>query len=162
MEHLTGFVWWGNPDADGCATGCWGPTDLARNARWGIRELAGGTDGYDSLEPVHAPQPLRALAHQELAWQAAEHVVIADLALGPEDRRLLKLATGRTDDAAVLSAQVAELHRALLGEDTSEGDSDLAATEQLWLDRVEQTGDPTRAWIVVVASLLQSPELVVY
>ena len=62
----------------------------------------------------------------------------------------------------MLSAQVAELHRALLGEDTSEGDSDLAATEQLWLDRVEQTGDPTRAWIVVVASLLQSPELVVY
>lgn len=162
IESLTGFVWWGNPDAEGCESGCWGRTDLGRNARWGVRELAGGTDGYDSLQPVHSPQPLRALATQELAWQAADHVVRADLEQVSSERRLLSLVEGTPEDVRRLKAQVAVLNERILGEALPPGAPELVGLESLWMDSFEAQGDATRAWIVVVASLLQSPELGVY
>lgn len=161
VEARTGFVWRGDPDRGVCPeTGCWGAVDLGTNARWGFRDVGGGQDGYDSLHPVHAPQPMRHLAVGRMAEEAAGWVVVQEAGLDRSERRLLREVAIDARDPDGLRDQLAALHERLLAVPAERGDVD--AAEALWRDALRASGEPQRAWAAVIAAMLQSPELVVY
>lgn len=161
VEARTGFVWRGDPDRGVCReAGCWGAVELGTNARWGYRDVGGGQDGYDSLHPVHAPQPMRHLAVGRMAEEAAGWVVAHEAGLAPRDRRLLREVEPTERDPDALDAQLVALHERILAVDATRADR--VAAEALWRDVLERSGSPERAWAAVIAAMLQSPELGVY
>ena len=152
-----------DPDGGLCAEdgSCWGPVDLGRNARWGFRSVAGGSDGYDSLQPVHDSSPMRHLAVARLAEEAGAHVVASDMALPPAQRMLLRELDieGPSDGVHI---QVQALHERLLGERLPDDDPALQDTVALWQAVYDTNADADRAWATVIAAMLQAPDRMLY
>lgn len=159
VADLTGFTWWGDTPATGCVPNCWGAVNLMRSDLYGFRTMSGGIDGIEVTAPHHAPAPTHPMVLARFASEAAAHVVRSDFALPPDQRRLLGGVEPDTADEAAIRAQLDELQLRVFGH------VDPALTDRLAALRVEAlaaTGDPERAWILVLSAMLQDPAMVFY
>ena len=103
------------------------------------------------------------MALQQLAQEAAGHVVDADFATAsPASRRLLREVAPDTRDEAAIRSQLVALHRRVLTEALDADSPAIDASFALWADAEARSSDPTHAWKVVVAALLQDPRWVLY
>lgn len=165
LRDLTGFTWAANEDRAGCESGgnhCWNTLDLLNSDLYGFRSMQGGIDSYTVVHPTHTATPTKVLAMQMAANEAAGWVVPRDFAAPAADRHLLGLVEATTTDEAAVRAQIAWLHKRILGEIAPTDGDVVDATYGLWAAEHTRTGDPIAAWKLVVAALLQDPAMVFY
>lgn len=158
VHRLTGFTWVGSPDEGACFNLCLKRADLMRTDRFGFRAMSGGIDGFEVLDPVHAPTPVKALVMRRFATEAAAYVARGDLS-GSTDT-LLHIATP-TSGPEEIRAQIVALHSDILGEFVLPDDPAVDETYALF-ETFSTTHDPADAWALVVSALLQDPALVFY
>ncbi len=157
VEFFTGFRWHIDPNPQGCTLlGCSREVDVFNDDLWGQRTLAGGQDGWDVLDPVHAPTATRLLARERLAFKAADHLVTTDFALPAEERVLLTLVEPSTHGTAKVKEQIAHLHSRWLGLPFDPDSEEVAADVDLWVE-VAGHASNTEAWRAVVAARLADP-----
>lgn len=165
VEALTGFVWLANGDEVGCNSEpntCWGPVDLANSDLFGFRSMFGGVDGTTVTHPIHTATATKMMALQIMSEEAAGFVVMNDFAVPAPERLLLDgVEPGDADEGSVRE-QLVSLHRRVLTLDVASDDVDIDAAWVLWRSVEERTSDPSEAWRVVIAALLQDPRMVLY
>lgn len=140
---------------------CYGSVELATDDVYGYRAMIGGIDGARVTRPTHTFTPVRLLFAAALAEEAAGDVVRHDLAPGATDRQLLTVGPTDTDEP-VVRAQLVDLHAALYAEVLDARDAAIDADWALFADTLTRTRDPDTSWKVVLAAMLQSPELLTY
>lgn len=160
IEDLTGFHWLAMVPEPDCSEGCWGAVDLGRSDLLGYRAMAGGIDSRRVVEPTHTPTPTKALVLGRWAAEAAGHVVDGDFATAGE-RRLLQTVEADTIDEERVRAELVRLHLRILGEWVTADDPIVDETWALW-DTARRRHDPTTAWKLVIAALLQDPRMGFY
>ncbi len=161
LETLTGFRWLAEANPSGCSD-CWGDVDLLRDALYGYRAVAGGSDGYDNLVPEHGPQPMRSLVRARYAEEAAAWRVDLDWKLPADQRHWLRRVDVSDAEKTQVRGQIELLHRTLYGRVVAPTDPDVVDT--VWLYQQLRSGGASQkqAWIGVVAAMLQAPDLVVF
>ena len=163
LEALTGLRWTVSRYSQDCLdsnAGCMGDVPLLTGDDEGFRVLAGGSDGWRVMEPMHEASPARSLVYSVAAETAAAHVVRSDLANEPSAARLLRLVRADTRDPEMLHEQIRQLSNEIMGKPLSR--SERSALVALWTELMEEDADAIYAWEVVVAALLQDPSLGLY
>jgi hypothetical protein len=135
IEDLTGWRW-----TD--VVGGYGQVDLLNTDGHGYRMLAGGVNGWDSVQPVHAPTASRELVLARVAEQAAAHAV--DTGLWPPGG----VVTGRREVRRALE----HLSLRVTGREV-----DTEALEALFEGALERSGSAEHAWKVTITALLLDP-----
>ena len=162
IEDLTGFRWLGRPDPN-CVSDCWGTVELTTSDRFGFRSIAGGIDGITVLSPTHAPTPGRQLTLERLASEAAASAVRAEVQLPANQRRLLRDITfSPTDEETALRAQFVSLYLDISSELVEADGPEVDLALSLYRFGMEETGDPRRAWTLVLSALLQDDRMEFY
>jgi hypothetical protein len=110
------------------------------------------------VRPTHEPSPIKVLAMERFAWNAAGYVVDADFALAAADRRLLTLVEPTTEAEAEVRAQLAALQLRILGESVGADDPVIDDTYDLFLAARAWMDVPT-SWKLVISALLQDPRM---
>jgi hypothetical protein len=130
---------------DALPSRAWGPVGLLTNDEHGVRALAGGIDGWNSIRPDPHPSPTAELTWEWAASEGAAAVV----------------ASGRYDHLRAEGAvrdELRRLHRAWL----AEPEPDLGPSLLLFDDALDRSGDPRHAWTVVLTALLLDDRVVTY
>jgi hypothetical protein len=157
VRDTTGFSWVTNMSEFGL-----GNVDLMADSFLGYQVLAGGIDAMFVTRPSHTYGATTSLVQQNLAREAAHHVVDADFALAAADRRLLsRVEAGDTGEAAVRD-QLALLHARIYAEPDDPDSEAVAETFELWSAALAAGGDPVRAWKTVLTAMLQDLKVASY
>ena len=135
----------------------YGEVALLASDRFGYRAMAGGVEGFQVTEPSFAYNPTRMLVLQTLAAEAAAHVVAQDFAAAQGERRLLQQIDEADTSAPAVRAQIVGLYARVLGEAVTADSAEVDAAHSLFT-RGLQDG-PRRAWTLVIAALLQDPQV---
>ena len=144
-------------------TTCWGEVDLSTSDLFGFRAMQGGVDGDAVSRPLHAITPTKLLVTEMLAHDAARFGVDADFERPAAERRLLGLVEPSTTEDAVVREQIAALFLHVLGRDVPPDHGDVSLYADLWTEvHAGRGGDAHAAWTVVMATLLQDPEVLFY
>lgn len=165
IEDLTGFAWVINDDDADCAEDldCWGDVNLLTSDRYGFRAMAGGIDGSTRMVAAHEVSPMRLLAIERVAYEAAGWVVDRDLAEADRAaRKLLHYVEADTTDEEDVRVQLAWLHRRVLWERLDPYGAEIDETYALWDEIRVATGDVPTAWKAVIAGLLQDDRILFY
>lgn len=139
LPDLTGFAF------EARAPDGWGTVDLLGSDEHGLRAVAGGIDGWNSVRPVPDPTPGKELTWAWAASETAARVV----------------ATGRFDGVTDPSDVRRELRR-LHEEWLAEPDADEEPAAALFEAVSARTADPAHAWTVVLTALLLDDRVVGY
>lgn len=154
VEDLTGFRW---RSLEGY--------DLLLTDSVGFLTLAGGADGVYATRDATSPNPTLLLVQERLAEAAADHVVNADAAVIPSERRLFGLVsfqeTPDTDRAAMV-AQIQHLHRRVFGRAIAANGEEVEANLGLWSELYALDADPLTAWSGLLSALLRDPDFLFY
>ncbi len=94
--------------------------------------------------------------------EAATHVVEQDLALEPEQRRLLTMVGPEQTGEAEVRAQLVALMRRIVGETVGPDDEAIDDAYALFDAVAQRSGDPALAWKTTLAALLQDLRVVYY
>jgi hypothetical protein len=171
IEDLTGYRWLATGDGSNCATinsfngnQCWAAVDLNKSDVFGFRSMVGGVDGLTVTRPARTVTPIKMVAAQMYATDAAKYVVDADFAMAdPAQRRLMPLVESDTTDEAMVRAQLVWLHARILGEYLPEDDLEIDATLALWNQALGvQGGDVSSAWVITLSALFQDTRFLFY
>lgn len=173
ITDLTGFTWRATPGAKGGKNRGKGngkgkgkrkpdvgEVSMLGSDRFGYRAMAGGVEGYGVTAPSFAYNPTRMLVLQMLAAEAAAYVVEQDFAVNRPARRLLgRIDDGDTAEPAV-RAQIVALYQRILGEavDAASPEAD-AALALFNTGAAGQVGGARRGWSLLIAALLQDPQV---
>ena len=163
LKALTGLDWNVRRISEECLdsnAGCMGDVPLLTGDDEGFRVLAGGSDGWRVMEPLHEATPTRSLVYSVAAETAAAHVVRADLEKDRSTRMMLRAVELDTRDSETLLIQMRQLTKRILGESLSP--RELQELVDLWSAVLADSSDAAHAWEVVVAALLQDPSLGMY
>ncbi len=162
LAALTGYRWLGRPEPT-CTLDCWGTVDMMRTDRFGFRSLAGGIDGLTVLHPTHSATPGRRLTLERFAAEAAAALVRADSAVPPGQRRLLGEVTfARDEPEAALRAQIVELYLRVSAEVVEPDSAAVTLALGVYEAGLAETGDPRRAWTLLLSALLQDDRMELY
>ena len=165
IADLTGFTWMATPGA-GVGKGAgklakkvssFGEVALLSTDRFGYRAMAGGVEGFQVTEPSFAYNPTRMLVQQTLAAEAAAHVVEQDFAAAKGQRRLLQQIDEADTAAPAVRAQIAALYERVLGERVAADSPEVDAAHALFKRGLAD--GPRRGWSLLVAALLQDPQV---
>ncbi len=165
IADLTGFTWMATPGA-GAGKGAgklakkvssFGEVALLSTDRFGYRAMAGGVEGFQVTEPSFAYNPTRMLVQQTLAAEAAAHVVEQDFAVAKGQRRLLQQIDEADTAAPAVRAQIAALYERVLGERVAADSPEVDAAHALFKRGLAD--GPRRGWSLLVAALLQDPQV---
>lgn len=127
----------------------------------GLRAMAGGIDGLRVTRPTHTPTPNRLMVMGLVAEEAANTVVVGDLAADPAERLLLG-DWGGGDEAAVRAVLVS-LHTRILREQVAASSPEVDASYRLWEAALTaSSGDEAQALTTLIAAFLQSPDVLYY
>lgn len=168
VEDLTGYTWTANTDSNNCDGGgqqygnqCWGDVELPENDRWGFRSMMGGIDHLNITRPTHTMTPLKAIVADHLSSDAAAFVYDNDFAISdPWSRRLFRFVEADTVDEVAVRAQLAHLHKRVLGIPAGPQDTDVTTSYGLYQEILGINGGDRRgAWIVVLSALLEDPRM---
>jgi hypothetical protein len=157
----TGFVWQTNLDMPPLPTQKYmGDVDLLRGTQYGFAVLGGGIDGRYVETAADTVNATTSLMVRQLAQDAAAHVVAADFAEPDHAARwLLDGAEPDDSDEATIVAQLVVLHAKLYGELVETDDPSVRDAWTLWSAGAD---DPTRAWVVTLAAMLQDHRILFY
>ena len=151
VAGVTGFSW--TIDGEGVLS-----SDIQ-----GLRTLAGGADGYATIEAADLPVVTLPLVQGRLAEAGAQVALAREAALAAADRTLFTEVD--LDDPAPSDAAVAEqIGRLVLAAQTRrvEADSDeVAELAGLWEALAAETS-PAEAWGLVLAAVLSDPAFLMY
>ncbi len=165
IADLTGFTWTATPGA-GAGKGAgklakkvssFGEVALLGTDRFGYRAMAGGVEGFQVTEPSFAYNPTRMLVLQTLAAEAAAHVVEQDFAVAKGQRRLLQQIDEADTAAPAVRAQIAALYERVLGERVAADSPEVDAAHALFKRGLAD--GPRRGWSLLIAALLQDPQV---
>jgi hypothetical protein len=131
-----------------------GRTNLLRADFIGFRALAGGIDGYFVTDPTHTTNAVSSLVLRTLAAEAADHVVDADLAAPPGERRLLTLVEATDRDPETIRAQLAALHARIYGRLDAADSAAVAETYALFEAALGADDDVVHAWKITLTAML--------
>ncbi|MBK9757087.1 MAG: DUF1588 domain-containing protein [Nannocystis sp.] len=160
IADLTGFTWRATPGGGKNAAkkgGDFGEVSLLGTDRIGYRAMAGGVEGFQVTEPSFSYNPTRMLVLQTLAAEAAAYVVEQDFALARPQRRLLQQIDEADAAAPAVRAQIAALYGRVLGEAVTPESAEVDAAHGLFTRGL--AGGSRRAWSLVIAALLQDPQV---
>jgi hypothetical protein len=161
LEDLTGYRW-AYDSAAAPPRALWprvGPIDALDDDVAGFRVLLGGIDSFYVTAPVHTMTATAALAVREAALRAAAAVVAHDAAAPAGERRLLAAAEPADIGEASLRAQLAHLHARIFG--VLRG-ADVEPELELFRESLGESGDPLRAWTIVLGAMLSDLRTVYY
>jgi hypothetical protein len=168
VEDLTGYRWRVDTDTKGCAdpglkygNECWGDVDLPENDLFGFRSMMGGIDHLNITRPTHTMTPLKAIVIDQLASDAAAWAWDTDMAVAdPWSRRLFRFIEATTTDEPTVRAQIAHLHKRVLGIPAGADDADVTTSYELLQEILALNGGDLRgAWVVVLSALLEDPRM---
>ena len=160
IADLTGFTWRATPGGGKNAAkkgGDFGEVSLLGTDRIGYRAMAGGVEGFQVTEPSFSYNPTRMLVLQTLAAEAAAYVVEQDFALARPQRRLLQQIDEADAAAPAVRAQIVALYGRVLGEAVTPESAEVDAAYGLFTRGL--AGGSRRAWSLVIAALLQDPQV---
>ncbi|HWB78927.1 MAG TPA: hypothetical protein VG755_28390 [Nannocystaceae bacterium] len=157
----TGFVWQTNLDMPPFPEPKYmGDIDLLRGTQYGFAVLGGGIDGRFVETAADTVNATTSLMVRQLAQQAAAHVVASDFAEPDHAQRRLLDGVGPSDsDEATIVAQLVVLHAKLYGELVLADNPSVRDAWTLWSAGAD---DPTRAWVVTLAAMLQDHRILFY
>ena len=138
-----------------------GETPLLMDDLIGFRAMSGGIDGDTVALPTHLPTPTRLLTLAMVAEEASGHVVSTDLEASQDQRVLLLGADGNTTSEGEIRTELVHLHRRLFGRVVDPDGPEIDDVYALWKVVADDDGAEA-AWEVVVAALLQSPDILFY
>lgn len=161
MRDLTGFVW--ETDLSDLGDVDLGRVELTRDSFLGFQVLGGGIDSQFVTRPAHTYSATSSLVLRTFAAEAAAHVVAADFATNERAARLLlnQIDEGIVD-VAVVSKQLAWLHKRLYGEMVDAQSDEVAETYALFKGVFDHTGDARRAWEATLTAMLQDVKIAYY
>lgn len=125
----------------------------------GVRVLAGGIDGEYANVPADRPTATTVLVQERLAQAAAYHAIAHDRANPDSPLLLTQVSPEAPPEDAARDAQIAELHRRILGRRAT--DAEIAGLAALF-DEVSAMADPATGWQSVVTVLLRDPFFILY
>ena len=138
-----------------------GETPLLMDDLIGFRAMSGGIDGDTVALPTHLPTPTRLLTLAMVAEEASGHVVSTDLEASQDQRVLLLGADENTTSEGEIRTELVHLHRRLFGRVVDPDGPEIDDVYALWKVVADDDGAEA-AWEVVVAALLQSPDILFY
>jgi len=151
IEDLTGFRW------------SYYGYDILRSDLYGLRTLAGGSDGLTVTSNATAPNTTVFLVQQRLAESAAAYAVDTEALLSPEERRLFtEIGFSEQADDPAIARQVQTLHRRIFGTTVALDGEEVAVGVTLWSSLYAVGGDTMLAWTGVLSALLRDPEILLY
>lgn len=153
VEDLTGFRW----TSDGY--------DMLLTDRVGLRNLAGGADGFTVLDPSWSPNATAVLVQQRLAELAGTYAVQTERRMDPTTRRLfteVDFSETVESDPDLLRLQAQKLYLRVLGREVALDGEEVEVALALWSDIHALTGTGTEAWSAVLIFLLRDPDFVLY
>jgi hypothetical protein len=120
-------------------------------------------DGSAITRPIHTPTAPREMVWQRFAAEAAGYVVQSDLQLADRGaRRLLRLVGEEDTDRAEVETQIAALLPALHGRFAEPADPVVQALTDLWLEKLDRSGEVRAAWALVLTAMFIDPDSVFY
>ncbi|MCA9706260.1 MAG: hypothetical protein KDK70_10465 [Myxococcales bacterium] len=178
MSDLTGFRWETTIDLTGLVLqlapdlmvppGEQQPTyptriDLLDDSFFGYGVLGGGIDSLFVTQPAYTYGATASLTLRNLAREAANAVVDADLATPDLDaRRLLTLVTETDTEEGVIRDQLAALHLRILARLVEPDGPEVDESYALFEAALDHSGDVARAWKVTLTAMLQDVEIAYY
>ena len=157
VRDTTGFSWVTNMSEFGL-----GNVDLMADSFLGYQVLAGGIDSMFVTRPSHTYGATTSLVLQNLAREAAHHVVDDDFARAAGERRLFsRIEPSDTSEAAVRD-QIALLHARIYADPEDPESEAVGETWELWSAAHAASGDPVRAWKTALTAMLQDVKVASY
>jgi hypothetical protein len=151
IEGLTGFRW------------SYYGYDVLRSDLYGLRTLAGGSDGVTVTANATAPNTTIFLVHQRLAEAAATYTVDTEALLSREERRLFTdVEFSEQPGDPAIAQQVRTLHRRIFGTNVALDGEEVAVGVALWSNLYAVDGAAMHAWTGVLSALLRDPEILLY
>jgi hypothetical protein len=123
--------------------------------------MMGGIDHLNITRPTHTMTPLKAIVIDQLASDAAAWAWDTDMAVAdPWSRRLFRFIEATTTDEPTVRAQIAHLHKRVLGIPAGADDADVTTSYELLQEILALNGGDLRgAWVVVLSALLEDPRM---
>jgi hypothetical protein len=179
VRDLTGFVWTREPDDDEDDSDPQSdpprtaPVPLLTNEEDGYKIIFGGINGVSVSGRSYSLNASVAMVQRKVAALAADWVVVHDLAVPDEQRRLLKGVRGDenpTADEAALRTVITGLARRLYGTKLATSapqvDTWMQLFRALYADSTQPQSVPgsasERAWRGLLVAMLRSPRIVLY
>jgi hypothetical protein len=158
FDDLTGFRWRTDLTEFDLA-----PIDLLDDSFLGYSVLLGGIDSLFVTRPSHTYSATASLVLRNLAREAANTVVDADLAEPNFDaRRLLTLVSDTDSEEGLVREQLAALHLRILARVVEPNGPEIDESYALFAAALDHAGDVPRAWKVTLTALLQDVEVAYY
>ncbi len=141
-----------------------GGYDMMQTDLFGLRSLAGGSDGYNLSPLADSSTPTMMLSQERVAQAAAWWAVAAEADLPPVQRRLFTVGfpTDPDGERSAFVQQIQVLHHTLSGTRVERDGEEVAAAIELWSDLFTATPDAEAAWAGVLSVLLRDPDFVLY
>jgi hypothetical protein len=142
-----------------------GGYEMLENDLFGLRSLAGGSDGYSLSEAARSPTPTLVLVHERVA-EAAAWVAVQQEVEEPGSGTLFP--SGLPDDPeseqgrAAMAAAIQHLHRRIFGTEPAANSEEVQSLVELWQDVRDVGEDAPSAWASVLSVLLRDPDFVLY
>lgn len=162
LRDLTGYRWTADEAAPTPNAILWprmGPIHYLDDDFSGFRVLLGGIDSLYVKQPVHTMTATGSLVVREAAIRAAAHVVAHDFGASSGARLLLTAAEPAALDEPSLRAQLAHLHARIFGVPRA---PDVEPELALFRDAYAESGDPRRAWTILLTAMLSDLRTVYY
>lgn len=137
--------------------------DLLDDSFFGYGVLAGGIDSQFVTRPAHTYGATASLVLRNLAREASDAVVDADLA-NPDQgsRHLLTLVTDADTDEAAIREQLAALHLRIFAHFVMPDGPEVDESYALFQAALDHSGEVSRAWKVTLVAMLQDVEIAYY
>ena len=143
------------------ATAPYGNVSLLTDSFVGFKVLAGGTDDYVVKQSRHSMTVMRSLVYKSLAETFAGHMVTRAARNDTNPSSALVQAIDDTNPDTVKASLVSLIGR-LFSEQVDRDDEDVESLWQLYSDVLVVSGEPSRAWSVVLTAMLQDDRLYYY
>jgi hypothetical protein len=135
-----------------------GTIDIMTNNQIGFNLLGGGTDAFNTPEPLRTMGPTSLVVLQALATNAASDVIRRESLQSLPDRKLFANFDFATTDAGQIKQQLAMLSRRIFA-DSPELASQRADELSVLYSTIANSSGSVRAWTVVLTTMLSDPEM---
>ncbi len=160
FKDLTGYQWIADVD-EVFGEGNIGQVPLLRDYIWGYRTLAGGPNNFDTVEHLRTINPTTLLVQKALAERAARHTARQDT-IPPQAPRLLTVEGAIEGEPFAVNEQLEHLTLRLFGTPEPNRSMEVARLQELFDGALSLSGDPIRAWEIVLAAMFQDPRIILY
>ena len=138
---------------------------MLRSDIYGLRTLAGGTDGYTVTQNARQPNPTIILVQARLAELAAHYAVDQEIQMPMEDRHLfphVEFSMTPTENPTDTQRQLQYLHLLVFGKSIQPDGPEIKANIDLWNRLYTIDNNTKSAWTGLLIALLRDPDFLLY